>query len=187
MPLPDDYDNPGGQAEAEATIRESIKGIFLSVAGPYGFNTSLAHVCPRYTETDEEWEAVATIEDPDTMDAGDDAKRRLLRYFAIAWAGQNRVLAELTFRYDLQITLGFKDEYATGTPGRRSWNELVALVQQFDKRLADNQELGLDDRVSHTFLQCPLRPIWDADDPQSVSAVTVNATLAVILKACQFG
>lgn len=185
MPLPQDYDSPAAQATAELVIRESIRDLFLSVSVPYGFAPELVHVCPRYTETDSEWDAIATIEDPDTADVGDDAKRRLLRYFAIAWAGQGRVLAELTFRYDLQITMGFKDEYATGASGRRSWNELVALVQEFDKQLADNQELGLDDRVSHMFLQCPLRPIWDGDDPQSSSSVTVNATLAVVLQVCK--
>lgn len=185
MPLPSDYDSPQGEADAERAVRDAVRDLFLSESSDYGFTSDLAHTVPRYPDTDEEWEAIATIVDPDTAAGADEDKRRLIRYFTVVWAGMGRVLAELTIRYDVQISFGFKDEYAAAPAGRRSYNELVELVSRFGKKLADNQELGLDDRVSHTFLQVPTRPRWQEADDQGNATVTIDATLAVVLQVCK--
>lgn len=184
MALPADYDNPAGEALAEAEIRAAMKGLFLAVAAPYGYDDDHSHTEPRYPDTQEEFDEIYTIDDPDTADADDDGKRRLTRYFVITWAGMSRVLSELTIRYDVQISMGFKDSYAFD-PTLRSYNQLVALVHEYGKHLADNQELGLDDRVSHTFLQAPLRPRWTGEDEQGNATVTVDCTLAVVLQVCK--
>lgn len=185
MPLPADYDDPQGEADAELVVREAIRDIFLGVATPYGYTSAHCHTVPRYPDTIAEWEAIATIVDPDTEPEAAEGERRTTRYFAVVWAGMSRVLSELTIRYDVQVSYGFKDEYARAPAGRRTYDELVALNMKFAKTLADNQELGLDDRVSHSFLQAPLRPRWTPEDDQGNPTVTIDNTLSVTLQVCK--
>lgn len=185
MPLPADYDSPQGEADAEVAVREAIRDIFLGVAGAYGYTSAHCHTTPRYPDTIDEWNAIATIVDPDTEPEATEGERRLTRYFSVVYAGMSRVLSELTLRYDVHVSMGFKDEYQRAPAGRRSYDEIVALNMKFGKTLADNQELGLDDRCSHTFLQAPLRPRWTPEDDQGNPTVTIDNTLSVVLQVCK--
>lgn len=183
MPLPNDYDSIDGEAAAELVVREAIRDIFVGVATPYLFDNAHSHICPRYPETLDEWNTIGTVEDPDTGNQPAGNKRRLVRYFAVKWVGQGRRLRELTLNYELEVSMGFKDAYASA-PTKRSYNELVELNMKLGKVLADNQELGLDDRVSHNFMQTPFKPSWTPIDEQGETTVTITNTLAVVLKVC---
>jgi hypothetical protein len=185
MPLANDYfETPDKMAEAELVVRGAIRDSFLAVAGSYLFDSSHAHLSPRFVETDEEWDDIGTVEDPDTASNGPtEEHRRVVRYCHVLFAGHRAGLRELTINYEIDVSMGFKDEYAS-TPGLRSYDELTALNFKFEKYLRDNQELGLDDRVSHGLLQTPAKPTWTPVDNQGSTTVTLTHTLAVTLKVC---
>lgn len=185
MPLASDYfDSPDGMAAAELVVRQAIRDCFLAVAGTYGYDANHVHVSPRFPDTDDEWNQIATIEDPDTAANGPTAEhRRLVRYCHVIYSGHKAGQAEMTINYEIDVSMGFKDGYASD-PNRRSYDELTALNVKFEKFLRDNQELGLDERVSHGLLQCPSKPRWTPIDDQGDTTVTVTDTLAVTLKVC---
>jgi len=183
MPLPSDYDSPDGEAAAEVAIRTAIRDIFVGVGSAYLFDADHSHLCPRYPDTMDEWNRIGTVEDPDTVAQPPENKRRLVRYFAVKYVGMRRTRVELTLAYDIEISMGFKDAYASDT-SLRSYNQLTELNMKFGKTLADNQELGLDERVSHNYLQMTSRPNWTPVDEQGESTVTIGDSLAVVLKVC---
>jgi hypothetical protein len=185
MPLASDYfETPDKMAAAELVIRGAIRDSFLVVATAYLFDSNHAHLSPRFVETDADFESIAMVEDPDTAANGPSGEhRKIVRYCHVLYAGHRAGLYELTINYEIDVSLGFKDEYAS-TPGLRSYDELTALNFKFEKYLRDNQNLGLDDRVSHGFLQTPAKPVWTPVDNQGSTTVTLTHSLAVTLKVC---
>lgn len=184
MALPTDYDDMDGMVLAELAIRTAIRDCFVNVSAPYLYDVNHSHIAPRFVDTDAEYSAIAEVDDPDTAAQAPADRRKLVRYFQVIYAGHKWTARELTLHYEVSISMGFKDEYATAPAGRRSYDELTALNMRFGKYLADNQNLGLDDRVSHLFLQTPQRPTWTPEDPQGAATVTMNNTLAVVLQVC---
>src|SRR5215471_13411757 len=129
MPLPNDYDSPLGEEQAELAIREAIVDCFLVIGSDprFGFDASHSHDRLRYPDKNSTWEVIATIEDPDTANAQPEEQTRLVRYFAVSLVGFARSLRELTFRYAIKVSFGFKDVYATDST-RNSSNELNACI-----------------------------------------------------------
>jgi len=181
MPLPTDYDTPEGEDAAETEIRNALVACFLIVGGAFGFTTDLAHTRPRYPRTDDKWEQIGTIEDPDTT--GNTATTRLTRYASFKFIGFRRVGTELTFRYSFALAFGFKDEYADDST-KNSFDEAASCAKRFGKYLADNPNLGLDDRVTHKQLE-----IFDNEfigvDKQGNAANVLFGRIDVVLNVCQ--
>jgi hypothetical protein len=184
MPLPSNYDDPAGMAAAELAIRTAIRDIFAGTALAYGFPDDHCHECPRFPDTDAEWDAVAMVDDPDTQAAQAAGKKRIMRYMDVYYQGHRRASKQdMTLRYIVSITMTLKDSYASD-PNKRALNEIVELDFKFGKTIDDNQELGLDDRVSHNYLQTPTRPLMTPVDDQGRTIVTLFNTLEVNLKVC---
>jgi len=185
MALPEDYNSQDGEEEAEFEIRQAIVECFVTSAAKFGFTSDLAHPRPRYPRTDETWFAIGTIEDPDTADAETaEGKARLTRYFSVKFRGFRRTLTELTLRYELIISFGFKDEYEhPDLAGQNSHDELAGCSMRFGRFLAENLNLGLDDRVSHTYLDMYGGDFIPLDD-QGSSAETLLGRLEVQLLVC---
>jgi len=184
MPLPSDYDSPLGEEQAELAIREAIVDCFLAVAGNvrFGFSSALAHPRLRYPDSAKTWELISSIVDPDTANQSVEEQTRLLRYFAVSWNGQARKLRELTINYAIKVSFGFKDVYQTDA-NRNSSDEIVACVMQYQKYLANNLNLGLDDRAFHTYLQTSgLRFVLK--DKQGSAVLVADNRLSVILEVC---
>lgn len=184
MALPNDYDTPLGEEQAELEIRKAIVECFLSVAGNarFGFDVTHAHERMRYPDKNDTWEFIATIIDPDTADADAEKQTRLLRYFAVQHVGFSATLRELTLRYAIKLSFGFKDVYATDA-NRNSSDELSACLMQYQKFLRNNLNLGLDDRVSHQYLVCD-NIFFIPKDVQGNSLQIANNRLNVILEVC---
>lgn len=184
MALPVDYDSPEGEEQAELEIRKALVGCFLAVAGNdrFGFDADHAHERLRYPDKNDTWEFIATIIDPDTEDADAEKQTRLLRYFAVAHVGFSATLRELTLRYSIKVSFGFKDVYASDE-NRNSSNEISACLMQFQKYLRNNQNLGLDDRVSHQNL-VGNSILFIPKDAQGNAIHIANTTLNVILEVC---
>jgi hypothetical protein len=169
MPLPSNYDDPAGMAAAELAIRTAIRDIFAGTALAYGFPDDHCHECPRF---------------PDTQAAQAAGKKRIMRYMDVYYQGHRRASKQdMTLRYIVSITMTLKDSYASD-PNKRALNEIVELDFKFGKTIDDNQELGLDDRVSHNYLQTPTRPLMTPVDDQGRTIVTLFNTLEVNLKVC---
>lgn len=181
MALPDDYDSPEGEDAAEKEIRSALVACFLAVGSAFGFTSDLAHTRPRYPRTDDKWEQIGTIEDPDTT--GNTATARLTRYASFKFLGFRRVGKELTIRYSFALGFGFKDEYGAD-PTKNSFDQATSCSMRFGKYLADNPNLGLDDRVTHKQLE-----IFDhefiAVDKQGNSANVLFGRIDVVLNVCQ--
>jgi hypothetical protein len=184
MALPNDYDSPLGEEEAELEIRKAIVECFLSVAGNprFGFDSDHAHTRLRYPDKNSTWEFVASIVDPDTASADPTEQTRLVRYFAVALVGVARTLKELTLRYAIKISFGFKDVYASNV-NLNSSDELTACLMQYQKFLANNLNLGLDDRVSHQYLTTT-NVRFVLKDAQGSAVQVSDNTLNVILEVC---
>lgn len=185
MPLPGDYESSlDGHQQAELAIRTAIVDCFLAVAATpqFGFDATLTHPRLRYPDSTKTWELISSIVDPDTASADPTVQKRLLRYFAVSFYGQSRVLRELTLNYAMRISFGFKDIYATDS-NRNSTNEIVGCIMQFEQYLGNNLSLGLDDRVTHQYLQTQsLRFVLK--DKQGNAAMIADNTLKVILEVC---
>jgi hypothetical protein len=184
MPLPSDYDTPEGEEQAELAIRKAIVDCFLAVAANtrFGFDPGLAHDRLRYPDSAKTWELIATIIDPDTASEPTEKQTRLLRYFAVSLVGFSGALRELTLRYAIKLSFGFKDVYASDDT-RNSSNELVACLIQFQKYLRNNLSLGLDDRVTHQYLNCGnIRFVLK--DAQGNAVQVADNTLNVVLEVC---
>lgn len=185
MPLPGDYNSQVGEEEAERVIRQAIADSFLTAAGSFGFTSNQVHARPRYPRTQAQWTEIGTIADPDTEDAAtDEGKKRVVRYFSVKFRGFRRTEKELTLRYDVTISFGFKDEYATtALIGKNSHDELTGCAIRYGRFLADNLNLGLDDRVTHRFLD-----IYDNQmipvDLQGEAAEALFGRLEVVLDVC---
>lgn len=184
FPNDTDYDTPQGMADAEEAIRQAIADLFLAVAADYGFTNNHVQIVFRAVTTPEEFDIISMIDDPDTADEDAADRRKLERHFYIDQRSFKRTPTELTYTYGLHIFYGFKDEYAKIPAGRRSLGELYALNTKFEKMLADNQTLGLDERISHSFLQMPSKPRWLPQDSQGNSTTVIDDTLAVVLRVC---
>lgn len=184
MALPEDYDTPEGEEQAELEIRKAIVDCFLAVAENerFGFTATLAHDRLRYPDRNNVWEEIATIVDPDTADEDAEKRTRLLRYFAVSLVGFSRTLRELSFRYAIKLSFGFKDVYKTDE-NRNSSDELTALLVQYQKYLANNLNLGLDDRVAHQYLNCG-NVRFVLKDAQGNAVQVTDNTLTVILEVC---
>ena len=181
MALPVDYDSPEGEAEAEAEIRQALGACFLLIGADYGFTEELVHDRPRYPRTNEGWEAVGTIEDPDTTNG--DTQSRLTRYCSFKFSGFNRRGKELTLRYSVVISFGFKDEYS-GDPTKNTYGDAAACLVRFGKSLADNPNLGLDDRVTHRQLEI-IADEWLPISKQGDADVIYYGRIEVVLNVCQ--
>lgn len=183
--LPDDYNDQDGEEAAELIIREAIAACFLATSAKFGFTDDLVHARPRFPRTDAKWLEIGTIADPDTIAAStDEGKARLTRYFSVKFRGFRRALRQLTLRYDIVISFGFKDEYlAPALAGQNSHDQLAGCSVRFGRYLADNLNLGLDDRVTHTFLE-----IYNNDtlrlDKQGNAAEILYGRLDVTLEVC---
>lgn len=180
MPLPVDYDTPEGEEQAEFAIREALGACFFTIGAAFGFTALLCHTRPRYPRTQPDWEAIGTIEDPDTT--GNDTQTRLVRYSAFKFIGFRSQGQELTLRYQFILSFGFKDEYASN-PTLNSHDQMVGCAMRFRKYLADNLNLGLDDRVTHKNLE-----IYDNDfipaDKQGGAAMVLYGRIDVVLDVC---
>lgn len=181
MALPDDYDSPEGEDIAETEVRKALVACFLLVAAPFGFTSSLAHTRPRYPRTDDKWEQIGTIEDPDTT--GNTAPVRLTRYASFKFVGFSRAGKELTFRYSFALGFGFKDEYGVDST-RNSFDEAASCAKRFSKFLADNPNLGLDDRVTHKQLEIYAHEFIGVDK-QGNAANVLFGRINVVLNVCQ--
>lgn len=184
MALPDDYDSPSGEEQAELVIRQAIVDCFLAVANNerFGFTSELAHSRLRYPDSTKTWELISSIVDPDTVNEDASVQTRLLRYFAVSFIGQSRKLRELTINYAIKISFGFKDVYSTNV-NRNSSDEVVGCVMQYGKYLANNLNLGLDDRVSHQYLQTS-NFRFVIKDRQGNAVMVADNKLSVILEVC---
>lgn len=184
MPLPNDYDSPLGEEQAELEIRKAIVECFLVIGGDprFGFDADHAHERLRYPDSNTTWEFLATIVDPDTASAQPEEQTRLVRYFAVSLVGFARTLRELTFRYAIKVSFGFKDVYASDDT-RNSSNELTACLVQYQKFLANNLNLGLDDRVSHKYLVLD-NVRFVLKDAQGSAVQVSDNRLDVILEVC---
>jgi len=183
MPLPPDYDSPQGEADAEKAIRGALVDCFLAIADPtFGFDSSVAHDRMRYLTNADSWEFVSTIVDPDTAAQPVDQQTKLTRYFALGLVGFQGSLRELKFRYALRTSFGFKDAYKTDST-RNSSDELYACMTQYQKFLRDNLNLGLDDRVSHEYLQL-LGIRFVLKDKQGNAMQVADSTITVVLEVC---
>lgn len=185
MALPVDYESSlDGHQQAELAIRTAIVDCFLAVAATpqFGFDATLAHPRLRYPDSTKTWELISSIIDPDTANANPAEQKRLLRYFAVSFYGQSRKLRELTLRYAMRISFGFKDVYSID-PSQNSTDQIVGCVMQFSKYLANNLNLGLDDRVEHQYLDTSaLRFVLK--DKQGNAVMIADNTLKVILEVC---
>jgi hypothetical protein len=181
MPLPEDYDSPEGEDTAETEVRKALVACFLAVGTPFGFTSDLAHTRPRYPRTDDKWESIGTIEDPDTT--GNTTTTRLTRYASFKFLGFRRAGKELTIRYSFALGFGFKDEYGVDS-NRNSFDEAASCAKRLGKFLADNPNLGLDDRVTHKQLE-----IFDHEfikvDKQGNAANVLFGRIDVVLNVCQ--
>lgn len=179
MPLPNDYDDPDGMAAAELAVRTAIRDIFAGVALAYGFPNDHCHICPRDPDTEAEWNAIAMIDDPDAAAP----KPKVMRYMDIFYGGRRRVSKQdMLLRYVISYSMTLKD--SATDPSLRALNQLVSLEFKFGKTIDDNQELGLDERVSHNYLQTPTRPLITPVDDQGGSVITNFNTIEVNLKVC---
>jgi hypothetical protein len=184
MPLPTDYDTPEGEELAEVAIRGAIKDCFLQVAenDRFGFTGTLAHTRLRYPDSNDVWDQIATIVDPDTKDAETEEQTRLIRIFAVAFVGFSSKLTELTIRYAIKVSFGFKDVYK-GDATKNSSDELTALLMQYRKYLQNNLSLGLDDRVTHLYLNCG-NVRFVPKDLQGNALQVADCSLSVVLGIC---
>jgi hypothetical protein len=186
MPLPTEYETPEGQELAELAIRQAIADIFLGIAEPYLFSANVIHLEPRYVEEEADYKDVFTVLDPDVVPQPQTPKDeyRIHRYFAVEYAGHVRTAKLLSLRYLTVISMGFRDRYQA-RPLVGTYKEIVALNMRFERILADNQGLGLDDDlVSHRFYQSPSRPRFAPADDQGGTAVVLDGTLTVDLRVC---
>lgn len=181
MALPVDYDSPEGEATAEAEIREALGACFLMVGAAFGFTAELIHDRPRFPRTDEAWNAAGTIEDPDTTNG--DTQARLTRYCSFKFAGFRRSGKELTIRYSMVISFGFKDVY-NADPNKSSYGDAADCLMRFGKYLADNPNLGLDDRVTHRQLEVFADEFLPASK-QGDADVIYYGRIEVVLNVCQ--
>lgn len=184
MPLPSDYDTPAGEGDAEIAIRQALADCFLVVGASYGFTTDLIHTRPRYPETDALFEMICTISDPDTAAAIAASKMRLVRYFSVKLTGFKRTLLQLTLRYQIIISFGFKDTYlAAPMAGQNSHDQQAACTVRYQKYLADNLNLGLDDRATHDYLEM-LYVEFIPVDKQGGAANAMIGKINVFLNVC---
>lgn len=185
MPLPEDYNSQDGEEEAEIVIRQAIADCFLVAGTPYGFTSSLVHARPRYPRNDTVWYTIGTIPDPDTVDAETpEGVQRLTRFFSVKFAGFKRTLTELILRYEIVISFGFKDEYShPDLAGQNSHDQLAGCSIRFGRFLAENLNLGLDDRVTHTYLDIFGRDFIPLDE-QGNAAEALAGRLEVVLEVC---
>jgi len=181
VPLPEDYDSPAGEAEANKAIKEALGACFLTVGGSFGFTAELVHSRPRYPRTDALWEVVGTILDPDSADG--EAPTRLTRYCSFKFSGFRRAGKELTVRYQMVLSFGFKDEYV-GDPTKNTYDEMEDCLFQYGKFLADNPNLGLDDRVTHRQLEVIADDFLPASK-QGDANVIYYSRIEVVLNVCQ--
>jgi hypothetical protein len=190
MPLPNDYDSVDGEAEAELIIRQAIADSFLIIGAAYGFTTDTTHTRARYppvarptdTGRDTTWELISSIVDPDTSAVAATLQTRLMRYFAVSFNSMRRTLRQMTLGYNVKIVFGFKDEYKTD-PTQNSFDQITAAAIKFGKYLADNQTLGLDDRVTHRYFEvrgCRFVPA----DKQGRSASVLDCSITIDLQVC---
>jgi len=179
--LPDDYDTPEGEALAEAEIRKALGACFLLIGVDYGFTADLVHDRPRYPRSDEAWKAIGTIEDPDTTNG--DTQASLTRYCSFKFAGFRRAGKELTIRYSMVTSFGFKDEYDSD-PTKNTYGDAAACLVRFGKSLADNPNLGLDDRVTHRQLEI-FADEWLPMSKQGDADVIYYGRIEVVLNVCQ--
>lgn len=182
MPLPDDYDSPDGEAEAELVIRQTLGERFLEMGSEFGFTEELVHDRPRYPRLDSVWESIGTIEDPETT--GNDSQSRLTRYCSFKFKGFREAgEQELLLFYEFNLSFGFKDEYATD-PTKNSTNDMVACAMKFRRHLKSNKNLGLDDRV--TLRQFEVYESLPILDKQGVTDTVLFGRLEVMLNVCSF-
>jgi hypothetical protein len=181
VPLPDDYDSPAGEAAASVAIKGALGACFLIIGGSFGFTTELVHDRPRYPRTDEQWEAVGTIVDPETENG--DIPTRLTRYCSFKFSGFRRAGKELTIRYQMVLSFGFKDEYASD-PTKNSYADIESCLFQYGKFLADNPNLGLDDRVTHRQLEVLADEFLPASK-QGDANIIYYSRIEVVLNVCQ--
>lgn len=185
MPLPSDYDSPAGEAVAEGIIRQALADCFLASGSvDYGFIAGLVHARPRYPRTNEAWLAIATIDDPDTTVTTGSTKVRIVRYFSAKLKGFKRQLQKLTLRYEITISFGFKDEYtAPALAGKNSHDELAACAMRYQKYLADNLNLGLDERITHLYLEMDDNR-FKVIDKQGNASENMTGRIDVVMNVC---
>lgn len=181
MALPEDYDSPEGEATAEFEIRQALGACFLAVGSTFGFAAELIHDRPRYPRTDDTWNAVGTIEDPDTTDG--ETQARLTRYCSFKFGGFRRGGKELVLRYSVVVSFGFKDQY-DADPTKNSYGEAASCLVRFGKFLADSPNLGLDDRVTHRQFEV-YADEWLPFSKQGDANVIYYGRVEVVLNVCQ--